>query len=135
MKAPFQLVAHRAKYYQLLLHTLYKSLNLPLDRIGLSIPIIMIFLHSSQFSSMTEFVLGSSYQYSEAYTRDKFRLCALTSTHDAVKAGAEVVKQVESPLLSSLIYPLMQALDEEYLGVQIQFGGVDQVSYLQSTQY
>ena len=37
-----------------------------------------------------------------------------------------MVKQVESPALSGLIYPGLQALDEEYLGVDAQFGGVDQ---------
>ncbi|CAO3625526.1 unnamed protein product [Cunninghamella echinulata] len=57
---------------------------------------------------------------------DNFKLCSLVTEHDAKKAGAEVVKQVESPLLSSLLYPGMQALDEEYLGVDVQFGGVDQ---------
>ena len=31
-----------------------------------------------------------------------------------------------SPLLSGLIYPLLQALDEEYLGCDAQFGGIDQ---------
>ena len=65
--------------------------------------------------------------------------------HDAKKAGAEVVKQVKNPLLSGLLYPglqasfqtntlacmfesctLIQALDEEYLKVDAQFGGVDQ---------
>ena len=40
--------------------------------------------------------------------------------------GAEVVKQVESPALSGLIYPGLQALDEEYLDVDAQFGGIDQ---------
>ena len=47
--------------------------------------------------------------------------------HDAKKAGAEVVKQVESALLSGLLYPGLQALDEQYLGVDFQFGGADQV--------
>ncbi|THD27047.1 Tyrosyl-tRNA synthetase cytoplasmic [Fasciola hepatica] len=51
---------------------------------------------------------------------------ALTSVHDARKAGAEVVKQVASPLVSGLLYPLLQALDEVHLGVDAQFGGVDQ---------
>ena len=46
--------------------------------------------------------------------------------HDAKKAGAEVVKQVDHPLLSGLLYPGLQALDEEYLKVDCQFGGVDQ---------
>ena len=47
--------------------------------------------------------------------------------HDAKKAGVEVVKQVESSLLSDLLYPSLQALDEQYLDVDFQFGGVDQV--------
>ena len=46
--------------------------------------------------------------------------------NDAQKAGAEVVKQVENPVISSLLYPLLQALDEEYLQVDAQFGGIDQ---------
>jgi tyrosyl-tRNA synthetase len=33
---------------------------------------------------------------------------------------------VSHPLLSGLLYPGLQALDEEYLGVDAQFGGVDQ---------
>ena len=41
---------------------------------------------------------------------------------DAKKAGAEVVKQVESPTISGLIYPILQALDEEALDVHAQFG-------------
>lgn len=36
------------------------------------------------------------------------------------------MKQVASPLLSGLLYPLLQALDEQYLKVDGQFGGVDQ---------
>lgn len=53
-------------------------------------------------------------------------MSTVVTEHDAKKAGAEVVKQVTSPLLSGLVYPLMQALDEEHLGVDAQFGGVDQ---------
>jgi tyrosyl-tRNA synthetase len=37
-----------------------------------------------------------------------------------------VVKASDSPLLSGLLYPLLQALDEHYLKVDAQFGGVDQ---------
>lgn len=73
-----------------------------------------------------EFVLGSSYQLSAKYTMDIFRLSSMVTEHDAKKAGAEVVKQVDNAPLSGLIYPLMQALDEEHLDVDAQFGGVDQ---------
>ena len=57
---------------------------------------------------------------------DIFKLSNIVSQNDAKRAGADVVKQVDNPLLSGLIYPLMQALDEEHLGVDAQFGGVDQ---------
>lgn len=57
---------------------------------------------------------------------DAYRLAAAVTEHDAKKAGAEVVKQVDHPLLSGLIYPGLQALDEEYLKVDAQFGGTDQ---------
>lgn len=31
-----------------------------------------------------------------------------------------------APLMSNLLYPILQALDEQYLDVDTQFGGVDQ---------
>ena len=42
-------------------------------------------------------------------------MSSIVSEHDASKAVAEVVKQVTHPLLSGLLYPGVQALDEEYL--------------------
>lgn len=72
------------------------------------------------------FVKGTDYQLSKEYTLDVYRLTSVVTQHDAKKAGAEVVKQVEYPLLSGLLYPGLQALDEEYLKVDAQFGGVDQ---------
>ncbi|KAF7328992.1 Tyrosine--tRNA ligase [Mycena venus] len=106
MKAPLELVEYRTKYYQFILRTVFKSLGIPTHKM--------------------KFALGSEHQLTKEYSMDNYRLCATVTEHDAKKAGAEVVKQVESPLLSGLIYPGMQALDEEYLGVDFQFGGVDQ---------
>ncbi|MCJ1450867.1 hypothetical protein MMC28_001201 [Mycoblastus sanguinarius] len=106
LKAPIELVKFRAEYYKFVIISLLKSVNVPIEQL--------------------EFVLGSSYQLSEKYTMDLFRLSSVVTEHDAKKAGAEVVKQVENSTLSGLIYPLMQALDEEHLGVDAQFGGVDQ---------
>jgi len=60
-------------------------------------------------------------------------LHALVTTKAAEHAGADVVKASESPLMSSLLYPGLQALDEQYLDVDFQFGGVDQVSFLSHT--
>ena len=58
-----------------------------------------------------------------------YRLAAIVTEHDAKKARAEVVKQMESPLLSGLLCSGMHTLDEQYLGCDFQFGGVDQVCF------
>ena len=42
------------------------------------------------------------------YTLDVYRLSSVVTEHDAKKAGAEVVKQVSSALLSGLLYPGLQ---------------------------
>lgn len=107
MKAPLELVAYRTKYYKLILTAVFTSLGIPMSK-----------LH---------FVQGSDYQLTREYNMDNYKLCATVTEHDAKKAGAEVVKQVESPLLSGLLYPGLQALDEQYLDVDFQFGGIDQV--------
>jgi tyrosyl-tRNA synthetase len=57
---------------------------------------------------------------------DLFKLSSLVPFNDCHRAASEVVKMGESPKLSGYIYPLMQALDEEYLKVDMQMGGTDQ---------
>lgn len=106
MKAPWTLLEQRTKYYEAVIKAMLSSLGVPLDKL--------------------KFVQGTSYQLSREYSLDVYRLSSTVTQHDARKAGAEVVKQVEHPLLSGLLYPGLQALDEEYLKVDAQFGGVDQ---------
>jgi len=53
--------------------------------------------------------LGLCY-YTRQYTLDVYRLSSLVTEHDAKKAGAEVVKQVDHPLLSGMLYPGLQVL-------------------------
>lgn len=106
MKASLDVVNYRAKYYEFVVKAILTSIGVPIEKL--------------------KFVVGSSYQLSKEYTLDIFRLSNIVSQNDAKRAGADVVKQVANPLLSGLIYPLMQALDEEFLGVDAQFGGVDQ---------
>ncbi|RGP66094.1 hypothetical protein FSPOR_6920 [Fusarium sporotrichioides] len=73
-----------------------------------------------------EFVIGSSFQWSKDYIFDCRRLERITKVSAARKAGAEVVKQENDPFLSGLTYSIMQALDEEYLKVDAELGGIDQ---------
>lgn len=106
MKAPWSLLEQRTKYYEAVIKAMLTSIDVPLEKL--------------------KFVQGTSYQLSREYSLDVYRLTSAVTQHDARKAGAEVVKQVEFPLLSGLLYPGLQALDEEYLKVDAQFGGVDQ---------
>ena len=55
-----------------------------------------------------------------------YKASTYITIHDAKHAGAEVVKQAENPKLTGLMYPTLQALDEEYLNVDVQTGGIDQ---------
>jgi tyrosyl-tRNA synthetase len=73
-----------------------------------------------------EFVKGSEMQLSPEYMYDVLKLSSYVSVHDATKAASDVVKVGDNPKLSGLIYPLMQAVDEEYLKVDCQLGGTDQ---------
>lgn len=106
MKAPWELLELRTRYYENLIKAMLETIQVPLEK-----------LH---------FIQGTDYQLSREYTLDVYRLSSVVTQHDAKKAGAEVVKQVEHPLLSGLLYPGLQALDEEYLKVDAQFGGIDQ---------
>lgn len=73
-----------------------------------------------------ELIKGSSFQLNKEYMLDLLKMATFTSVHDAQKSASEVVKFGDNPKLSGLIYPLMQSLDEQYLRVDIQYGGIDQ---------
>jgi len=97
------MVESRAKYYQFIITAMLKSIGVSDEK-----------LH---------FVLGSSYQKKPGYVMDMFRLSSLVSEHETKRAGTEIVKQSQSSPLSSLMYPILQVLDEEYLDVDAQLGG------------
>jgi len=50
---------------------------------------------------------------------DVYRLSSLVTEHDSKKAGAEVVKQVDHPLLSGLLYPGKNNLASIELGYNL----------------
>jgi len=103
---PWDLLEKRYEYYSIVIKGMLKSAGADLTEL--------------------EIVKGSSFQLKNDYILDMLKLSTKTSMHDALKAASDVVKLGDNPKLSGLIYPLMQALDEEYLGVDVQYGGVDQ---------
>ncbi len=103
---PWEILNKRQKYYEALFPEILKALGVDPKKL--------------------EFIKGSDLQLNHKYFQDLLKLSTLISQKDANKASSEVVKQNDNPLLSGLLYPLMQALDEEYLKVDMQLGGLDQ---------
>lgn len=102
----WEILEKRQKYYETLIPLMLKSLGVDIRKL--------------------EFMRGSKIQRTPEYFEDLLKLTMMTSVKEATKAASEVVKMDENPRLGNLLYPLMQALDEEYLKVDAQFGGVDQ---------
>lgn len=75
--------------------------------------------------SNTEFVLGSEYQLDEDYVLDLHALELETTLSRAERAMAEIASG-ETAKVSQVVYPLMQALDIEYLDLDLAVGGMDQ---------
>ncbi|USZ73189.1 tyrosine--tRNA ligase [Natronosalvus halobius] len=75
--------------------------------------------------SQTEFVYGSSYQLEEEYVLDLHELELSTTLNRAQRAMAEL-QSGETAKVSHVVYPLMQALDIEYLDLDLAVGGMDQ---------
>ena len=75
--------------------------------------------------SRTQFVLGSDFQLDDHYTLDLHSLGLETTIARAERAMAEI-KSGDSVKVSQAVYPLMQALDIPYLGVDLAVGGMEQ---------
>jgi tyrosyl-tRNA synthetase len=109
LKSSFENVNNRSIYYQIMIKQI-------LLRLGVT---------DEQLDKI-EFVKGTDFQLSQAYTMDVYRANSVVSFNEAHKAGSEVVKQSTNPVMNSLIYPVLQALDMVYLNADAHFCGVDQ---------
>jgi len=103
---PWKLLNKRYEYYNIVIPAMIESVGGLKDNI--------------------ELVRGSDYQLNKEYVMDLYKMSSYVSVRNSTKAASDVVKMGDNPMLSGLIYPLMQALDEEYLPVDVQLGGVDQ---------
>ncbi|MBR9691731.1 tyrosine--tRNA ligase [Candidatus Woesearchaeota archaeon] len=103
---PWDLLENRFKYYSIVIPAMFQAIGADIKNF--------------------EIVKGSDFQLDKNFILDTLKISTLASVHDCTKAASDVVKQSGSPKLSGLIYPIMQAVDEEYLKVDIQYGGIDQ---------
>lgn len=76
--------------------------------------------------SDTKYVLGSDYQLDAEYTKLVLRLARDTTLNRARRSMDEVSRNAEDPVVSQMIYPLMQTADIGFLDVDIAVGGIDQ---------
>lgn len=76
--------------------------------------------------SKTRFILGSEYQLNEDYVLDLLKLSRITTLKRARRSMDEISRRKEDPMVSQMIYPLMQALDIAYLDIDLAVGGIDQ---------
>lgn len=103
---PWEVLDKRYEYYAEVIPLMFKSIGVNTKEL--------------------EFVKSSKINLSKEYYLDLLKLSTKVSVSEATKAASEVVKLGDNPKLSGIIYPLVQTLDEEYLGTDIQYGGVDQ---------
>jgi len=103
---PWDVLDARYNYYKKLMPLMFKSVGADVKNF--------------------EIVKGSDFQLKKEYVLDVLKMSTFTTVRDCNKAASEVVKFGDNPKLSGLIYPIMQSLDEVYLKVDVQYGGLDQ---------
>ncbi len=103
---PWTIVDKRYKYYEKIIPLIIKSIGVDINEL--------------------EIIKGSEIQLKPEYMYDVLQMSSHVSIHDAAKASSDVVKATDNPKLSGIIYPIMQAMDEQYLEVDCQLGGTDQ---------
>ncbi len=73
-----------------------------------------------------EYVLGSDLQLDRDYELMVLRLSQQITLNRATRSMDEVGRQMETPTVSQMIYPIMQMVDIARLGVDAAVGGIDQ---------
>lgn len=103
---PWDLLDKRFRYYEKVIPMMFDSIGVDMKNF--------------------EIIRGSDFELTKEYMQDLLKYSTFIPAHDAQRSAAEVVKFSDNPKLSGFLYPLLQSLDEEYLGVDMQYGGIDQ---------
>jgi tyrosyl-tRNA synthetase len=74
----------------------------------------------------TEFIYGTDYQLKDNYILKVLQMARNTTLNRARRSMDEVSRSAENPMVSQMIYPLMQAIDIADLKVDLAVGGIDQ---------
>lgn len=104
-KYPWEQVIQRREYYRFIVTAALDAIEVP--------------------TSKVHFMDESSYEGTREFMIDHYKICTLLSQQDVRDTGAEVAK---TDRFSPMLTPGLQSLAEKYLGADIQFGGLDQVT-------
>jgi len=74
----------------------------------------------------TQFVYGTDYQLKPDYMLKILQMARNTTLNRARRSMDEVSRNAENPMVSQMIYPLMQAIDIADLKIDLAVGGIDQ---------
>jgi len=77
-------------------------------------------------SEDTEFILGSSFQTSQEYTDEIYKLATHITLLRARRSMDQVSRNSENPKVADAIYPLMQVADMKALNLDVALGGMEQ---------
>jgi tyrosyl-tRNA synthetase len=80
---------------------------------------------SFDWKEKPEFIRGSSFEFGRNYMNDVLKISTIATVDRATRAASEVTR-MKNPKVSELVYPIMQAVDEQYLDIDIQLGSMDQ---------
>ncbi|MCU0637912.1 MAG: tyrosine--tRNA ligase, partial [Methanothrix sp.] len=74
----------------------------------------------------TQFVYGTDYQLKPEYMLKILQMARNTTLNRARRSMDEVSRNAENPMVSQMVYPLMQAIDIADLKIDLAVGGIDQ---------
>jgi tyrosyl-tRNA synthetase len=73
-----------------------------------------------------EFVLGTDIQLTPKYQTEVLTLCQGITINRAIRSMDEIGRAMNNPMVSQMVYPVMQVVDIPTLNADVAIGGIDQ---------
>lgn len=74
----------------------------------------------------TEFMMGTDFQLDPSFSMKVLRLSTSSTLNRARRSMDMIARRRENPRVGQVLYPLMQAVDMDWLDIDVAVGGIDQ---------
>lgn len=74
----------------------------------------------------TEFIMGTDFQLDPSFSMKVLQLSTFATLNRARRSMDMIARHRENPDVAQVLYPLMQAVDMDWLDVDVAVGGIDQ---------